>query len=125
MMNFAGIGWGNTFLPLGALSALALLLPFATVPRGTRSQARLAGGIALAAGGTLIAAALLFAAFYAGGSGMRLAAVSGPALRSALIWGPLLALAWLVRAQGVERRKGEDLARRGVDPAPGSRENGT
>ena len=28
---------------------------------------------------------------------------------AALIWGPLLALAWFGMAQGVEKRKGEDL----------------
>ena len=114
MMNFGDIGWGNTILPLGALSALAVLLPAVTVPRATRSQARLAIGIALAAGGTLIAAMLLFAALHLGaGNALRFGAIAGPAVLATIVWGPLLALVWFVRAQGVEKRRGEDLARAG------------
>ena len=38
-----------------------------------------------------------------------------PAAMSAFTWGPVWALVWLVRAQGVERRKGEAAARAGLD----------
>jgi len=132
-----GFGLLNTGLPLAALTALALLLPLVTVPRATRSQRRLALGIALSAGITLVAGAGLFALLYgAGGGAPRLAAVlrgSGlaalvwaPLLGSglaALVWAPLLALSWFVRAQGVEARRGEDIAR-GVDGARPHGENG-
>lgn len=126
MIVINDIGWGNTFLPLGALAALALLLPLITVPRATRSQARLAGGVALAAGLTLLAGAGLFAALYASGEGpLRPAAVLRATGLAALVWAPPLALAWLVRAQGVEKRRGEDMARlHRVDAGSSDRENG-
>lgn len=114
MMNYADIGLTNTFLPLAGLVALALLLPLWTVPKGTRSQGRLAAGMAATAGLTFAAALGLFALLYAGaGNAVRLGGVMRAAALSALAWGPLLALAWLVRAQGVEKRRGEDMARRG------------
>jgi hypothetical protein len=114
MMNFADIGLANTFLPLVGLVLLALLLPLVTVPRATRSQGRLAAGMVLAAGLTFAGALGLFAALHTGaGNTPRLGAVLRAGGLSALAWAPLLALAWLVRAQGVERRRGEDMARRG------------
>lgn len=111
-MNFAGIGLVNTFLPLAGLAAVALILPMLTVPRETRSQTRLAVGVGLTAGLTFAAALGLFAALHAqAGNALRPGAVLRPAALSALAWGPFLALAWLVRAQGVETRRGEDMAR--------------
>ena len=111
-MDFAGIGVANTFLPLAALVAVALLLPLVTVPRATRSQGRLALGIGLAAGLTFAAALGLFGVLHTtAGNALRPGAVLRPAAMSALAWGPLLALAWLVRAQAVETRRGEDMAR--------------
>jgi len=119
-----GFGLLNTGLPLAALTALALLLPLVTVPRATRSQRRLALGIALSAGITLVAGAGLFALLYgAGGGAPRLAAVLRGSGLAALVWAPLLALSWFVRAQGVEARRGEDIAR-GVDGARPHGENG-
>jgi len=111
-MNYADIGLVNTFLPLAGLVALALLLPMGVVPRGTRSQARLALAMVLAAGLTFAAALGLFAALHAGaGNAVRPGGVARAAGLSALAWGPLWALAWLVRAQGVEARRGQDMAR--------------
>lgn len=109
-MTSAGMTWGNTFGPLLALMLLAVALPFATVPRATRSQGRLALGIGLAAATMLAVAAGLFGWLHAG-AGARAAALLRPTAMSALAWGPFLALAWLVRAQAVERRRGEDIAR--------------
>ncbi|SMH49558.1 hypothetical protein [Maritimibacter sp. HL-12] len=103
----------NTGLPLAALTALALVLPLVTVPRATRSQRRLALGIGLAAALTLVAGAGLFALLYGAGDGTpRLAAVLRGSGLAALVWAPLLVLSWFVRAQAVERRRGEDIARR-------------
>lgn len=123
MMIFADIGWANTLLPLAALTALALLLPLLTVPRATRSQRRLALGIGLAAAITLLAGAGLFALLYeVGGDAPRLAAVLRGSGLAALVWAPLLALSWFVRAQAVEARRGEDIAR-GVDASRPHGEN--
>lgn len=114
MMNFAEIGLVNTFLPLAGLVALALVLPLWLVPRATRSQARLAGGMMLTGALTFGAALALFGALNAGvGASLRWGSVARAAGLSAMAWGPLWALAWLVRAQGVERRRGEDMARKG------------
>ena len=119
----AGFGLVNTGLPLAALAALALLLPLLTVPRATRSQRRLALGIGLAAAITLLAGAGLFALLYGrGGDAPRLAAVLRGSGLAALVWAPLLALSWFVRAQGVEARRGEDIAR-GVDASRPHGEN--
>ena len=60
-MSAAGLTWGNTFGPLTLLVLIAVALPFAAVPRATRSQWRLALGILLAALGALVAALALFA----------------------------------------------------------------
>ena len=38
---------------------------------------------------------------------------------TAVAWGPVWALVWLVRAQGVEARKGAAAARAGLDLGPG------
>lgn len=114
MMNFANIGIANTILPLAGLTAVALGLPRLTVPQETRSQGRLAIGMVLAAALTLAAALGLFAALYAmAGETPRMQALVQAAAMSALAWGPLWALAWLVRAQGLEKRRGQDMARRG------------
>ncbi len=121
-MNYSGIGWWNTGFPLALLAGLAVVLPVATVPRGTRSHVRLAGGIALSAGGLLIASAVLFALLHVGtGNALRLEAVGGPAALSVLVWAPLLGLVWFARAQGVERRRGADRARN--RPPAGTKEN--
>jgi len=114
MMNFADIGLVNTFLPLAGLVALALLLPLWVVPKGTRSQGRLAGGMVLTAGLTFLGALGLFALLNAGaGNAVRVGGVARAAGLSALAWGRIWALAWLARAQRVEARRGQDVARRG------------
>jgi hypothetical protein len=109
------ITFQNTLLPLGFLMALVILLPW--VLAGAKlSQSRLAVAI--------VATALV--AFAAGGiwlafEGWRLqgtwpeASRLGELLRRsgwfAMFWGPLLALVWLVRAQGIERRRGLAMGR--------------
>lgn len=114
------IGWVNTFLPLVLLVALTLVLPLLTVPRGVMDQRRLALGMGLAGALVFISAMGLFALFHvvAGGT-VRLGALPGPAALSALVWGPVWALVWLVRAQGVEARKGRAAARAGLDLGDG------
>lgn len=119
-MSFAGVGFWDTYVPLLALVALAVALPAVTVPRGVMNQARLALGMGLVAAALLALAAGWFALEHRrAGDAFRLGAVLGPAALSALAWGPVWALVWLMRAQGVERRKGEARARAGLDGTDG------
>ena len=71
----------------------------------------MAGGVAFGAAyalaGARVGAALGADPWRTGGLFLSLS------LTSVIVWGPLLALAWLVRAQGVERRRGEAAAREG------------
>jgi len=114
------VGWLNTALPLAGLAALAVAALQALTPRATRSQARLAAAAVAAAAVTLVAGAVLFGLL----RGLRPAALAAAPVATALallrasagaalVWGPLLALAWLIGAQGVERRRGEAMAREG------------
>jgi hypothetical protein len=105
----------NTILPLGLLMALVILLPWA-LAGGTLSQARLAGVIALTGLASVAAGALwlAFEAWRLHGGWPELSHVGDLLRRStwfAMFWGPLLALVWLVRAQGIERRKGLAMGR--------------
>jgi hypothetical protein len=107
----------NAILPLAVLVVLSIALP-ALLARQTLSQ----GGLALAVGVTALVVwgvgagimALLYAQINGGVWPGGRAALERSGLM-ALMWGPLLALVWLMRAQGVERRRG--LLMRG-DPWP-------
>jgi len=105
----------NTLLPLGLLMALVILLPWA-LAGSSLSQARLAGVIALTALAALAAGALwlAFEVWRLQGSAPEVSRLGDLLRRStwfAMFWGPLLALVWLVRAQGIERRKGLAMGR--------------
>lgn len=117
MGAFAPLGLGNAILPLAGLLFLVVGLPFVLIEARTLSQARLAQGIVATAALVLLAGAGMMAAVYAAinaeAAALWRADPVGRALfflgRSAmmgLMWAPLLALVWLVRAQGVERRRG-------------------
>jgi hypothetical protein len=118
------VGWLNTALPLAALAGLAVALPEVLAPRGNLSHGRLAAAVAASAALTLAAGALLFAALYAAaGADPGGALAAAPAATAgffltrsaaaALLWLPLLGLVWLIKAQAVERRRGEAAARQG------------
>jgi len=123
MIGPAPISWSNTGVPLGVLVLGALVLPRVLSPRETLSHR----GVALAMAGTiavlLATGAAVFglaygyggaavgAAFSANGAGTVLFFVR-LSLKAALFWGPILALVWFAMAQGVEKRRGEDVARR-------------
>ncbi|MCB1330674.1 MAG: hypothetical protein KDK28_15115 [Maritimibacter sp.] len=109
--SFAEVG-----LPVAVLMALTVLVPVVVVPRAVMGQGRLALGMGLVALVVFVAAAGWFALFHwRAGDVFRWGAVLGPAAMSAFAWGPVWALVWLVRAQGVERRRGEAAARAGLD----------
>ena len=107
----------NTILPMVLLCGLVILLPGLLVPRATLSQLHLALGITLTAVLTLLAGAALSAFLYAAINHGVLSQVLqspidrttfflGRSLLFALLWGPLLAFVWLVKAQELNRRVG-------------------
>ncbi len=120
----APIGFTNTGLPLTLLLAGAILLPRLYAGPATLSQARLAAAVALSAATLVLAGGVIFALVYVAG-GVSLAGpfsadptgmigfFMGRSLGAALFWGPILVLVWFVRATGGERRKGQEIARRG------------
>lgn len=98
----------NGILPLAVLVLLAVVVP-AVLAGPTLSQGRLA----VAMGVTLLVVwgvgAGVMAWLYARVNGGAFPGVWASLQRSALmglLWGPVLALVWLMRAQGVERRRG-------------------
>jgi len=116
------IGLWNTGVPVVVLGALAMLLPRWLCPRETRSQGDVAVTIGASAGVLLLVGAGLFVLIYAvGGTDVSGAFGLAPVSTSmfflwlsgfsAIVWVPILALAWLGLAQGVEKRKGEDVVR--------------
>ncbi len=123
MTDGGAISFVNTGLPLVILGALAALLPFALVPSGTRRHWQAAVGVWGTAGIVLLAGAAIFGVLYGiAGAGVGAALGDAPlatgafflklSAHAAVAWGPVLALTWLVLAQRVERRKGEDAARK-------------
>ncbi|MDJ0825249.1 MAG: hypothetical protein QNJ16_07085 [Rhodobacter sp.] len=122
MIQAEPIGLWNTGLPLVVLGALAVALPWLLVRRATRSHREVAVTIWSSAGLLLIAGAAVFAVLYAvRGAGVAAALAEAPLATAwfflrlsgfaAVVWAPLLGLVWLGLAQGVERRRGEDVAR--------------
>ena len=105
----------NTILPLGLLMALVILLPWA-LTGAAPSQPRLALAICVTALAAFAAGALwlAFEVWRLQGVVPGLSRLGEFLRRSgwfALFWGPLLALVWLVRAQGIERRRGLAMGR--------------
>ncbi len=106
----------NSVLPMLVLVALTVGLPM--LAGQTLSQGRLALG--MMATGVVVwgVGAGLMAWLYTQVNGGSLGSICSYLTRSAmmaLLWGPVLALVWLMRAQGVERRRG--LLMRGGDEA--------
>jgi len=108
MSDLLHLNLANTALPLALLLALALALPW-LLAGGTMSQPRLALAILATALALWLAGAALMALLYArinhGATGGLAASLDHSATLS-LLWGPVLLVVWLMRAQGVERRRG-------------------
>ena len=95
-------------LPLTVLVALTVLLP-ALLAGATLSQRRLGAAMLVTAAVVWMAGAGVMALLYWQANGGLVAGVWSYFERSAvmgLLYGPVLALVWLIRAQGVERRRG-------------------
>jgi hypothetical protein len=113
---------GNTVLPLALVLVAVIGLPWLLTWRRGRSQrALLVAVIVTALAALVLGAAILFAQYARldpAQSGLFAADPVGRGLfflgRSALLamfWAPVLALVWIMRAQGVERRKGLEMGR--------------
>ena len=108
MADLLHLNLWNGIAPLALLLALTFAIP-AILAQGTLSQARLAGVVLVTGLVVCGAGALIMAGLYAQVNGGDVPGVWPALQRSArfgLLWGPVLALVWLMRAQGVERRKG-------------------
>lgn len=123
MISPEPVGFINTVAPLLVMAAGAVLLPGWLTARATRSHRAVALGVGLTAAGLTLVGAVVFAAIY-GWQGALVGAAFGQnptgttlfflriSAKGALVWAPVLALVWYVAAQAVERRRGEDIARK-------------
>lgn len=104
----APLTFSNGLLPLALLILLAVILP-AFLAGSTLSQRRLTGAMLVTTVVVWGAGAGVLALQYWQANGAVLAGVAAYFARSAamgLLYGPVLALVWLIRAQGIERRRG-------------------
>lgn len=119
MIDLLHLNLSNTILPLAVLSLLTFAIP-AILAGATLSQARLAAVMALTLVAVWATGAGLMAALYASVNDGQYGTAGQAVERSGLLglfWGPLLALVWLMRAQGIERRKGLMMGRGGDEAA--------
>ena len=115
----AAFGFENGILPIAALMALAVLLPMPFARMIGLSQGRLAAIMLASAGDLLLISAVLLWTLTrvedaTATSGLLDALARAP--RLALGWGPVWALVWLLRAQGIERRRGLLMGRGQGEP---------
>jgi len=107
----------NSILPLAGLCALVCWLPGWLVGQGNLSQRALSQAVGVTALVALVVGAVLAAGLYAAiNEGVWAGVLAAPLERAgfylgrsalfALLWGPLLGFAWLVKAQELNRRLG-------------------
>ncbi len=114
----AAFGFQNGVLPIAGLMALAVLLPMPFARFIGRSQGRLALIMLAAAVDVMLAgAAVLHVLTLAEDPAATTEplVLLGRSVKMALGWGPVWALVWLVRAQGIERRNGLMMGREAED----------
>lgn len=110
----AAFGFENGVLPILALAALAVLLPMPFRRFIGDNQARLALIMAASALDLILASAVLLAVLTLAedpAATLEPLAFLARGVRFALVWGPVWALVWVVRAQGIEKRKGLRMGR--------------
>jgi hypothetical protein len=104
----------NGLLPVAGLMALAVLGPMPLARWIGLSHRRLAASMVLVAGVVMLAGAVVLAFVTRAEDAQAASGAWDYLLRSlkmALGWGPLWALVWLVRAQGIETRRGLRMGR--------------
>ncbi|MBO9473903.1 hypothetical protein J7413_10180 [Shimia sp. R10_1] len=115
------IGFWNTLVPLAALGLLAVFLPRVLVDRETRSHGKLLHGIALTAAflvaiGFMISIAVTQMRGFEAVGHFEIDPLGAAwvhlrlSLMTAIVWAPVLGLVWFGQAQGVEARRGQDIA---------------
>jgi hypothetical protein len=117
--EFLHLNLTNGILPLALLVALTIVLP-AILAGQTLSQRRLAAVMAVTLLVVWGVGAGLMGRLYAQINEGAVPGIWASLERSAvmgLLWGPVLALVWLMRAQGVERRRGLLMGRGGDETA--------
>ena len=118
------IGLWNTAVPLVVLMAAALMVPRLFIDRTTLSHWDVGRGMLFAAALLATAGAAFLAVTYQwNGSnvwgaflvdpGATLVELLRVSFKASLFWLPVLAIVWFSMAQGVERRRGEEQARKG------------
>ncbi len=113
MADLLRLNLTNSILPLAVLVAMSIVLP-AMLAGSTLSQGRLALAVGVTGLVVWTSGAVVLAWLSAQVNGGVLAGAGQYLTRSALLglmWGPVLALVWLMRAQGVERRRGLRMGR--------------
>ena len=108
MADALHLNFANGILPLTILLVVAVALP-AVLAGQTLSQGWLAVSIVLTGLVVLATGAAIMGVLYARLNGGAFPGLWPSVERSALfalLWGPVLALVWLMRAQGIERRRG-------------------
>ena len=113
MADLLRLNLTNAILPLSVLVLLSVGLP-ALLAGATQSQGRLGLAVGVTALVVWAVGAAIMAALYAQVNGAAAGGVWHYLQRSALmalLWGPVLALVWLMRAQGFERRRGLRMGR--------------
>ncbi len=106
--------FSTLILPIATLCGVVILLPWLLLPRSSTSHRRLAGVILATALTTWSSGALILALLHASlNGGLGASAPLDLALQYlarstlfAMLWGSLLALVWLIRAQEMNRRVG-------------------
>jgi hypothetical protein len=107
----------NSILPLAGLCALVAWLPGWLAGRGNLSHGALVRAVGVTALVALVVGAVLAAGLYAAiNEGVWAGVLAAPLERAgfflgrsalfAMLWGPLLAFVWLVKAQELNRRLG-------------------
>ncbi len=113
MGDLLHLNFANALLPMAVLIGLSIAVP-ALVAGDTTSQRRLTVAMLATAVLVWVTGAAIMALLYAGVNAGELGGAWRYFERSGLmglLWVPVLGLVWLIRAQGVERRRGLVMGR--------------
>jgi hypothetical protein len=109
-------------VPLVILGGTSILLPFLLVPKDSRSQLRVSLAFGLCVAVMILLSTLVYLLFDDRdiALGIQIHGVIGYLLeliaassKTAMLWGPLLAVHWVSAAKRVEKLREQDLVRKG------------